>query len=176
MNLIAVGVNHTTADVELREQLAFSAAQADDALVALRELPGIREAALLSTCNRTEVYCLIDGETPDFGEWLAQARRMPVETLRRVLYTHRDEKALEHLMRVAGGLDSMVLGEPQILGQLREAYARAHEAGLINGELGRVFQDVFSGPSASARKPASAPTRCRWPTRRCRSPGISSPT
>ena len=144
MNLIAVGVNHTTADVELREQLAFSAAQADDALVALRELPGIREAALLSTCNRTEVYCLIDGETPDFGEWLAQARRMPVETLRRVLYTHRDEKALEHLMRVAGGLDSMVLGEPQILGQLREAYARAHEAGLINGELGRVFQDVFS--------------------------------
>ncbi|HAJ42981.1 MAG TPA: glutamyl-tRNA reductase, partial [Alcanivorax sp.] len=89
MNLIAVGVNHTTADVELREQLAFSAAQADDALVALRELPGIREAALLSTCNRTEVYCLIDGETPDFGEWLAQARRMPVETLRRVLYTHR---------------------------------------------------------------------------------------
>jgi len=121
MNLIAVGVNHTTADVELREQLAFSAAQADDALVALRELPGIREAALLSTCNRTEVYCLIDGETPDFGEWLAQARRMPVETLRRVLYTHRDEKALEHLMRVAGGLDSMVLGEPQMLGQLREA-------------------------------------------------------
>ncbi|ASK34956.1 glutamyl-tRNA reductase [Alcanivorax sp. N3-2A] len=144
MNLIAVGVNHTTADVELREQLAFSADQADQALLALRELPGVREAALLSTCNRTEIYCLIEGEAPDFGDWLARTRRMPVDKISAALYHHRDEQALEHMMRVAGGLDSLVLGEPQILGQMREAYARAHEAGLLNGELGRVFQNVFS--------------------------------
>lgn len=144
MNLIAVGVNHTTANVELREQLAFSADQADAALAALRELPGVREAALLSTCNRTELYCLIEGETPDLGGWLARTREMPVDTIAPVLYCHRDDQALEHMMRVAGGLDSLVLGEPQILGQMREAYARAHEAGLLNGELGRVFQNVFS--------------------------------
>ncbi len=145
MNLIAVGVNHTTADVELREQLAFSADQADRALARLRaDLPGVREAALLSTCNRTELYCLVEGEAPDFGDWLAAERRLPVDTLRPALYRHQGDLALEHMMRVAGGLDSLVLGEPQILGQMREAYARAHEAGLVNGELGRVFQDVFS--------------------------------
>ncbi|CUR48846.1 glutamyl-tRNA reductase [Alloalcanivorax xenomutans] len=145
MNLFAVGVNHTTADVELREQLAFSADQADQVLAVLRdELPGVREAALLSTCNRTELYCLVDGPIPDFSDWLARARRMPSQRLRDVVYQYRDEQALEHMMRVAGGLDSLVLGEPQILGQMREAYARAHEAGLLNSDLGRVFQDVFS--------------------------------
>ena len=154
-----VGVSHLTAPVEIRERFAFSPAEAEVTLGRLITTSEVQEAVLLSTCNRTEVYCLIDGETPDFGEWLAQARRMPVETLRRVLYTHRDEKALEHLMRVAGGLDSMVLGEPQILGQLREAYARAHEAGLINGELGRVFHAVVVRSSAGSTTTATSSSR-----------------
>lgn len=144
MNLIALGVNHTTADVELREKLSFSPEQAQRALQDLRAMPNVKEAALLSTCNRTELYCVSDGNNPDFAAWLAQHRQMPVTDLRRVIYQHSGEQALEHMMRVAGGLDSLVLGEPQILGQMREAYARAHEAGLLNGELARLFQDIFS--------------------------------
>ncbi|EKF74150.1 glutamyl-tRNA reductase [Alcanivorax hongdengensis A-11-3] len=146
MNLIAVGVNHTTADVELRERLAFSAEQADVALSSLRQVPGVREAALLSTCNRTELYCLVEGGdiAPDFVHWLAERRQLPCEQLSDALYQYQGEHALEHMMRVAGGLDSLVLGEPQILGQMREAYARATEAGLLNGELSRLFQEVFS--------------------------------
>lgn len=144
MNLIAVGVNHTTADVELREQLAFATEEVVPALEALLDLSSVREAALLSTCNRTELYCRLDGEAPDFQSWLADARRMPRRRLDGALYQYRDEQALEHMMRVAGGLDSLVLGEPQILGQMREAYARAHEAGVIGSRMERVFQDVFS--------------------------------
>ncbi|MCK0154959.1 glutamyl-tRNA reductase [Alcanivorax sp. S6407] len=144
MNLVAVGVNHTTADVEIRERLAFSTQQAQAALASLRETPGVREAALLSTCNRTELYCLTDDNCPDLVDWLAQRRSLGRDKLEAVLYQHRGEQAVEHMMRVAGGLDSLVLGEPQILGQMREAYARAHEAGLLNGELSRLFQEVFS--------------------------------
>lgn len=144
MNLIAVGVNHTTADVQLREQLAFSAEQADRALNVLRGMHGVREAALLSTCNRTELYCLVEGEAPDFAHWLAEERRLSERTVANALYSYREEQALEHMMRVAGGLDSLVLGEPQILGQMHDAYTRAREAGLIDGRLTRVFQDVFS--------------------------------
>ncbi|MEP5231104.1 MAG: glutamyl-tRNA reductase [Alloalcanivorax sp.] len=144
MNLVAVGVNHTTADVELRERLAFSTQQAEAALASLREMPGVREAALLSTCNRTELYCFTDDVSPNFTQWLASSRNLSAERLSTVLYQHSGEQALEHMMRVAGGLDSLVLGEPQILGQMREAYARAHEAGLLNGELSRLFQEVFS--------------------------------
>lgn len=144
MNLVAVGVNHTTADVEIRERLAFSTQQAQAALASLRETPGVREAALLSTCNRTELYCLTDDDCPDLVGWLAQRRSLGRDKLETVLYHHKGEQALEHMMRVAGGLDSLVLGEPQILGQMRDAYARAHEAGLLNGELSRLFQEVFS--------------------------------
>ncbi len=144
MNLVAVGVNHTTADVEIRERLAFSTQQAQAALASLRETPGVREAALLSTCNRTELYCLTDEDCPDLVDWLAQRRSLSRDKLESVLHQHQGEQAVEHMMRVAGGLDSLVLGEPQILGQMREAYARAHEAGLLNGELSRLFQEVFS--------------------------------
>ena len=144
MNLVAVGVNHTTADVEIRERLAFSTQQAQAALASLRDMPGVREAALLSTCNRTELYCLTDESAPDLVNWLAQRRSLTRDVLESVLYQHQGEQAVEHMMRVAGGLDSLVLGEPQILGQMREAYARAHEAGLLNGELSRLFQEVFS--------------------------------
>ncbi|HCE40819.1 MAG TPA: glutamyl-tRNA reductase, partial [Alcanivorax sp.] len=91
MKLIAAGVNHTTADVELREQLAFSADQADRALDRLRELPGVREAALLSTCNRTELYCLVDGDALDVAGWLARERSMALDRIRPVLYQHHGD-------------------------------------------------------------------------------------
>lgn len=145
MELLAAGVNHTTADLALRERLNFAANRVDGALLSLRALPGVREAALLSTCNRTEIYCLVDDQQrPDMAAWLASEHQLSEQQLRPALYHYDGTEALRHMMRVAGGLDSMVLGEPQILGQMREAYARAHEVGALNGELANLFQQVFS--------------------------------
>ena len=146
MEFLTAGVNHTTADVALREQLSLSGSALERALQSLRQLPGVTEAALLSTCNRTEIYCLVaaDAPTVDLAGWLAAEHRMDGSRLRPAFYQYRNEEALRHLMRVAGGLDSLVLGEPQILGQLREAYARAHEAGVLGNGLSRLFQQAFS--------------------------------
>lgn len=143
MVLLAAGVNHTTADLALRERIAFPPDDQAAALAALRRLPGVREAALLSTCNRTELYCLVEDE-PDLCAWLADWHGLDREKLRPRFYHHRDTEALRHMMRVAGGLDSLVLGEPQVLGQIRESYAVAHEAGALGNELARLFQQVFS--------------------------------
>ena len=148
MKLFATGVNHTTAELGLRERLTFPEAQIPAALEDLRRLPGVREVALLSTCNRTEIYCLADEPgnvpSPDLAQWLSRWHGLDEQRLREVLYLHQDDQALRHMMRVAGGLDSLVLGEPQILGQMRDAYARAHESGALNGDLARTFQQVFS--------------------------------
>ena len=145
MKLLATGVNHTTAELGLRERLTFAEAQIPAALSDLRRLPGVREAALLSTCNRTEIYCLTDAAVDaDLTQWLARWHGLDEARLREALYLHHDDSALRHMMRVAGGLDSLVLGEPQILGQMRDAYARAHECGALNGHLARTFQQVFS--------------------------------
>ena len=149
MKLLATGVNHTTAELGLRERLTFPEAQIPAALADLRQQPGVREAALLSTCNRTEIYCLIDtdaapGTGPDLAQWLAHWHGLETARLREALYLHQDDQALRHMMRVAGGLDSLVLGEPQILGQMRDAYARAHESGALETSLARTFQHVFS--------------------------------
>lgn len=143
MELLAAGVNHKTAELDFRERIAFAPAEQAAALVALKQVPGVCEAALLSTCNRTELYCLVDGE-PDLCGWLAEWHRLPVDTLRAHLYEHQGHEALRHMMRVAGGLDSLVLGEPQVMGQMREAYASAHESGALGNELARTFQQVFS--------------------------------
>jgi glutamyl-tRNA reductase len=144
MDLLAAGVNHKTAELALRERITFAPGEHADALVALRQLPGIAEAALISTCNRTELYCLVDGEVPDLAGWLATWHRLGDTALDRHLYTHVNDEALRHMMRVAGGLDSLVLGEPQVLGQMREAYAAAHESGALGNDLARIFQQVFS--------------------------------
>lgn len=144
MKLLATGVNHTTAELSLRERLTFPEAQIPAALQDLRRLPGVVEAALLSTCNRTEIYCLTSDDTADLTQWLARWHGLDGQRLREALYRHENDAALRHMMRVAGGLDSLVLGEPQILGQMRDAYARAHESGALNGELARTFQQVFS--------------------------------
>ncbi len=144
-HLVALGINHQTAPVALRERVAF----ADDALpatlAALRALPGVEEVALLSTCNRTEVYALTGGDGDMLADWLAahpQDGRAPL-ALHDYLYRHRDDDAVRHLFRVATGLDSQVLGEPQILGQVKQAWAAARTAGTLGNRLDRMFQHAF---------------------------------
>lgn len=143
MELLAAGVNHTTADVALRERLAFAAEHTQAALAALSELPGVTEVVLLSTCNRMEIYCLSDAPL-DLVSWLADWHRLPAERITQALYLYRQDDALRHLMRVASGLDSKVLGEPQILGQLHKSYQAAREQGSLRAGLEQVFQQVFA--------------------------------
>ena len=145
MTLLALGINHRTASVAVREQVAFSPAQLDTALAELRNLPQISEAAVLSTCNRTELYCVTDaaGEQAVLN-WLGRFHNLRVDELTRCAYHYLDNDAARHLMRVAVGLDSMVLGEPQILGQLKDAYQQARESKGLGGELERLFQHTFA--------------------------------
>lgn len=145
MTLLALGINHRTASVAVREQVAFTPTQLESALVELRNLPQINEAAVLSTCNRTELYCVTDaaGEQAVL-DWLGRFHNLRVEDLSRCAYHYLDNDAARHLMRVAVGLDSMVLGEPQILGQLKEAYQQARQANGLGGELERLFQHTFA--------------------------------
>ncbi len=143
MELLAIGVNHTTADVELRERLAFAGERMGSALQSLAALPEVKEAALLSTCNRMELYCLCE-DGLDLTRWLSDWHQVPVEQVRQALYVHRAQAAVRHMMRVASGLDSQVLGEPQILGQMHDAYRRGQEAKTLGHHLDRVFQHVFS--------------------------------
>jgi glutamyl-tRNA reductase len=144
--LIALGINHQTAPVALRERVAFAETALPAALNALRALPGVEEVALLSTCNRTEVYALTDGETAAVADWLATHPQDGSGSnlgLHDYLYVHEDAEAARHLFRVATGLDSLVLGEPQILGQVKQAWAAARSAGALGNRLDRLFQHAF---------------------------------
>lgn len=145
----ALGVNHQTAPVALRERLAFDAAALPEALAALKAMPGVHEAAILSTCNRTELYAIADGEGTVLQEWLAQrpGERLPLDAY---VYRHQDVAAVRHLFRVAAGLDSLVLGEPQILGQVKDAWTQARDAGSLGSQLDRLFQQAF-GTAKHAR-------------------------
>ncbi|NYZ61684.1 glutamyl-tRNA reductase [Luteimonas deserti] len=147
MSLFALGINHQTAPVALRERVAFAGEAVAAALAELRRLPGVREVALLSTCNRTEVYAIADDDGTALADWLATHPDRDAGaaggSLHAYLYRHRDEAAARHLFRVATGLDSLVLGEPQILGQVKQAWATARGAGTLGGELDRVFQHAF---------------------------------
>jgi glutamyl-tRNA reductase len=144
MTLLAFGLNHQTAPVALREKLALDPAQLDRALAGLRRLPGVAEAAVLSTCNRTEVYAEVaTGAEDGVVRWL-EAEHGLAGVLEPYLYRHRDEAAVRHLFRVATGLDSLVLGEPQILGQVKEAWHAARAAGCLRSPLDRLFQQTFA--------------------------------
>ncbi|MET0582568.1 MAG: glutamyl-tRNA reductase [Pseudoxanthomonas sp.] len=139
MTLWVLGLNHQTAPVALRERVAFDAAALPAALASLRALPDVSEAAVLSTCNRTELYAIAeDGQA--LGAWLATH----ADGLDGYLYRHSDADAVRHLFRVATGLDSMVLGEPQILGQVKEAWVAARESGALGNGLDRLFQQTFA--------------------------------
>ncbi|WHO91989.1 glutamyl-tRNA reductase [Xanthomonas campestris] len=139
MTLWVLGMNHQTAPVDLRERAAFAGDALPRALDSLRTLPQVREAALLSTCNRTELYAMAD-DPQTLVAWLDTH----APGLSGYLYQHHDAEAVRHLFRVATGLDSMVLGEPQILGQVKDAWAVARAHGALGSGLDRLFQQTFS--------------------------------
>jgi glutamyl-tRNA reductase len=142
MTLLAIGINHQTAPVALRERVAFAGDALPGALAALRRLPQVREVALLSTCNRTELYAVADDDGRALCDWLATHPEDSGD-LHAYLYRHTEGDAVRHLFRVATGLDSLVLGEPQILGQVKQAWAAARAAGTLGGRLDRLFQHAF---------------------------------
>ncbi|AGX88191.1 glutamyl-tRNA reductase [Candidatus Symbiobacter mobilis] len=142
----AVGINHTTAPLAVRSRFAWALEQVPLALQDLRTaLPGQCEAALVSTCNRVEIYGADDGAYAEPAlAWLADHGGMAPDTLRTHAYTLRDRLAVRHAFRVASGLDSMVLGEPQILGQLKKAVRAARSVGTIGSTLGHLFERSFA--------------------------------
>jgi len=143
MPLYALGINHHSAPLEVREKLAFPPDRQADALADLAAQPGVAEAVLVSTCNRTEVYFRA-GDAAAVREWLAREGERAGVRIAEALYCHTDEAAVRHAFRVACGLDSMVLGEPQILGQVKQAVRTAEQAGTLGSLLGRVFQQTFN--------------------------------
>ncbi|MGV8942664.1 glutamyl-tRNA reductase [Thermomonas sp.] len=143
MKLHVLGINHQTAPVALRETVAFAQDALQPALLALRNVPSVREAVLLSTCNRTELYAQTVDDGQSLADWLASYPQAGHD-LDAYLYRHRDAHAVRHLFRVATGLDSLVLGEPQILGQVKQAWAASREAGVLGGPLDRMFQQAFA--------------------------------
>lgn len=143
MKLLALGINHKTAPVAVRERAAFSTESASLALHELLQREAVNEAVILSTCNRTEVYCQ-GSDAEAMTHWLAEYNQLSKELISPYLYAHQNEAAVKHIMRVACGLDSMVVGEPQIFGQLKEAVALAEQAGTVGTKLGRLFQNVFA--------------------------------
>ncbi|MFC0268268.1 glutamyl-tRNA reductase [Kushneria aurantia] len=143
--LLTLGINHKSATLEVREQVAFSTSQLELALESLCALDEVEEAVILSTCNRTEIYCRLEGaDHRRLLEWLGDFHRLPVEALSHGAYWYRDGEAARHLMRVACGLDSLVLGEPQILGQLKSAYQQGRACDSLGSELERLFQHSFA--------------------------------
>lgn len=145
MTLIAFGINHNTAPVEVREAVAFAPDQMLQALQNARQSSAAREVAILSTCNRTEIYAdMEEGEVDRLLEWLAQFHHTQSDLLRPCHYSYCGAEAARHMMRVASGLDSLVLGEPQILGQMKSAYAAASDAGSLGTNLHATFHKVFS--------------------------------
>lgn len=148
MSLIALGINHKTASLAVREKVAFADHELGEIMAELAEALHQSEVAVLSTCNRVEFYVSSDQQTPEqlreqLLHWL-QVKKQLQEDLHSAIYCHDEDKAVLHLMRVASGLDSMVLGEPQILGQLKASYQKARRAGTINQVMERLFQKTFS--------------------------------
>lgn len=143
MQLFAVGINHHTAPLAVREQVSFDLTRLPEALHDLLRVKPVREAAILSTCNRTELYCA--AEHPESAaEWLAEYHSLSPIRIQPYLYTHPQRDAVRHMFRVASGLDSMVLGEPQILGQMKQAARMAEEAGTLGTLLNKLFQRTFA--------------------------------
>jgi len=145
--LITLGINHKTAPLELREKVAFTPQTLPEALLSLHKVESVEEAAIISTCNRTELYCSVStspqGNNP-LVNWFSQFHGMDSTALSEHLYIHDHKNTIRHAMEVASGLDSMVLGEPQISGQMKDAYAMANQQGTLGPLLGKLFQHAFA--------------------------------
>ena len=146
MRLLTLGINHKTAPIELREKVSFSTESAARALNAALEQTSLVEITILSTCNRTELYCVPGPNTTeaDVLTWLATYHKLSLSDISSCSYALHDKDAVRHTLRVASGLDSMVLGEPQILGQMKSSFRLAKSHGTLGSDLNRLFQYVFS--------------------------------
>ena len=144
MSIVALGLNHTTAPLDLRERAVVDDSGMPSALRALSRYPGVSEAAILSTCNRTDLYCGMNADQDAPTRWFDEFFDIDRRDLAGHLYVHREDAAVRHVMRVASGLDSMVVGEPQILGQLKQAYGLARREGSLGVVLDKLFQRSFS--------------------------------
>jgi glutamyl-tRNA reductase len=145
MPLFTIGISHHTAPIEIREKVAITRTEYSGRVRELCALSGVEEAVILSTCNRTEIYCLssVPGKQ-ELDNWFHQVNNIPEGALDEFFYFHEGEEAVRHLVRVASGLDSMVIGENQILGQLKEAWQKSHDANTVGKVLDRLFQHTFS--------------------------------
>lgn len=145
MTFLALGINYTTAPVSIRERLAFPSEILAHAVKDLWQQQGVSEAAILSTCNRTEIYCTVQNKNIEtIINWLSKNRQLNNHEFKPYLYAHTDHDFIRHVFRVASGLESMVLGEPQILGQMKTAYQTANGAGTLGKDLNKLFQHTFS--------------------------------
>ncbi|KFX07517.1 glutamyl-tRNA reductase [Pectobacterium betavasculorum] len=147
MTLLALGINHKTAPVSLRERVVFSQEKLGVALDSLLQQPLVQGGVVLSTCNRTELYLSVDeqeNQREQLIRWLCEYHQLRPEEVNGSLYWHQDNAAVSHLMRVASGLDSLVLGEPQILGQVKKAFAESQRGHSLSSELERLFQKSFT--------------------------------
>ncbi|TXI76393.1 MAG: glutamyl-tRNA reductase [Dechloromonas sp.] len=141
--IFTLGINHHSAPLAIRERVAFGADKLQHALADLTRSEAAREVAILSTCNRTEIYCA--AETPEAViDWLSRYHQIERSEIAPYLYTHDQPEAIRHAFRVASGLDSMVIGEPQILGQMKDAVRAAEEGGTLGTQLHKLFQRSFS--------------------------------
>ncbi len=147
MNILVVGLNHNTAGIEIREKVAFDGAKLESAVNALKDFPEIKENIILSTCNRVEIYA--NADNPESGSksiinFLSNFHNISKETLEKSLYMHNGKNAVRHIFRVGGSLDSMIVGEPQILGQLKDAFDFAHKAKSTGIFLNHLMKEAFS--------------------------------
>jgi glutamyl-tRNA reductase len=149
--LVILGVNHKTAPIEVRERIAIPRTELPETTRALAALPGVAECMIVSTCNRVEILAEVENSEVDVAGFLAQRSGLDSTVLSPHLYEHRDHEAVNHLFRVAASLDSMVVGESQILGQVKEAFAVARASGTVGGQLEYLMQSAF----AAAKKARS---------------------
>ncbi len=158
MKVLVIGLNHKTADVETREKLAFTGAKLEEGVSGLRKIPEVKEVALLSTCNRVEIYaCVSDtaAATENIKNFLGSFHNMVTKDFEKSLYFHTEAAAVRHVLRVASSLDSMVLGEPQILGQLKDVFDFA----LTKKTTGILLNKLFKKAISTAKRERSETKR-----------------
>ena len=145
MSLVTIGMNHKTASLDIREKISVDKEESKKILKKLHSMPLINEVFLLSTCNRTELYCEMDDlqYIDNISDWLLKQKGLSIEDFENNIYSYSDSSVVRHALNVAAGLDYMVIGEPQILGKFKSAFSQASSAGTIGKNLDRLFQYAF---------------------------------